>query len=209
MSDNARLGLVVAASILLGLAGCQGRPAGKVPEPEPEGAKIIPLKSIYSTNGQEGLKMVRGGDTEGYHHHLNLLRRECRSGASNVFLVRGDDFATAVKSTWQVFRCGCSADVPKGPSDDQGQRSLWLVAFLGIDGSSPPAWLLKGAVQKGNVIRLSVAQPERLAVSADLYHYFVWVPLGKLEASTYTLELFNAEQGEVTLVRRVRWVQGQ
>ena len=37
----------------------------------------------------------------------------------------------------------------------------------------------------------------------DLHQYFAWAPLGDLEAGIYSLELIDASEAEVTLMRRV------
>ncbi len=174
------------------------------PEPEPV-AKTIPLKSIYSTNGQEGLIPVKRREKDPSKAHLEAIRQEVRGGASNILLVNGDDIVQAVNATRWAFTGGRSLEVPVRPEPGDGPKpaSFWMVAFLGIDGSTPPAWLVRSAERKGQNIRLSVIKPKRNSSTKDERHYFVWVPLGKLEAGRYTLELFDTETKELTLMRRV------
>jgi hypothetical protein len=163
----------------------------------------IPLGSIYSTNGQEGLKAVRLGLEEPYGHDLQEIVREFRSGASNIVLVRGKDIAAALKATRWAFTANRPADVPVDPEDGSKRAPLWLVAFFGAAGSDPPAWLVQSIEVRGRLVRVVFVKPKRLISTRDSHLYFIWVPLGKPEVGTYTLELFDAEKREVTLLRRV------
>src|SRR5262245_42854606 len=67
--------------------------------------KKIPLDAIYSTSQQKGLKLIdQGQGDEGFREEMReLYQQSIKMGASNIFLVRGDDIGSAVKATWSVF----------------------------------------------------------------------------------------------------------
>jgi hypothetical protein len=182
------------AAVLFGTAFLSGlflpaqQPAEKVE------VKTIPLETGYTTSDQKALKHVRrqGGDD------LNEIFRKAQGmGASNVFLVRGEDIADAVFHTRSVFVGYRSANVPVGPVET---KQFWLVAYFGLAGSGE-AWVVKSIEQKGKTIRLTyeVGQTE----AGDTHQYFAWVPLGNLEPGRYTLELSDAQNNEVNLMRRI------
>ena len=171
----------------------------------------IPLQSIYSTNGQEGLRSVtdsfilqKDGTkkyAEPYGHFLAEIHQDLRSGASNVFLVRGKDITAAVQATWLASVGGRSAEVPVSPEDGSERTPSWLVVYFGIQGSEPPGWLIKSVERRGETVKLNYMK--RLAETKDKHHYLAWVPVGELAPGPCTLELFDAEKMQVTLLRRV------
>lgn len=166
-------------------------------------AKKVPLASIYSTSHQKGLKWIeRGrGDNAFPNHMRELYQQSTRIGASNVFLARGDDIAAAVKATWEVFTRWQSASKPVSADWRSKSEQYWLVVYLGVEGSDPPEWLVSSVIVSGKEIQLIYTSPGSSV--QDLHPYFVWVPLGKLGTGTYTLEMFDEEQKQVTLSRRV------
>jgi hypothetical protein len=193
------------SALTLALAGCIS-PSKEEPNPEPEPETVtIPLASIFSTNGQEGLLSLRNGAADPCEFDMAAIRREVGSGSSNIFLANAGDIVQAVNATREAFLGGRSAEVPVLPELAGGPKptSFWMVAFLGVTGSEPPAWVVRSAERKGKVIRLSVQRPAGGGETKDSHLYFVWVPLGKMEPGKYTLELFDAKKKEVTLKRRV------
>jgi len=76
-----------------------------------------------------------------------------------------------------------------------------LAAYLGSDGSTPPAYRVETIEVNGKTIRVAYERDESPARSADLLAYLVWVPVGRLEAGVYTLELFDVVAGNVTTSR--------
>ncbi len=171
-------------------------------------AREIPLAAIYTTSGQEGTKPLnrsahRRPDgslefVEPYGAALNQIYVELNSGLSNVFLVRARDINEAVSAT------ACPTDVVHSEPEDQVRPSaIWLVAYFGTTGSPPGGWSVQSVVMKRKTIRVNFL--ERASKLKNLQPYFVWVPLDKLQPnSTYTLELFDVDRGDVTLSRRVR-----
>lgn len=164
--------------------------------------KVIPLKSIYSTSRQEGLISVdqRTADQSLREEVQRLHKRALGMGASNVFLARGNDIRSAASATQLAFSSIEPVNEPVG--QELKSDTLWLVAYLGVAGSNPPNWEIKSAEVDINRVRL--VYTEEGSVDADAYAYFIWVPLGKLDPGTYTLELFDENQREVVLSRRVK-----
>src|SRR5262249_44939678 len=160
------------------------------------------------TNGQKGPRRMtadfflgEGGSEkyiEPYGLFLQQIRREFRGGASNVILVRGKDITQAVKAAALAFVRGRSANGPVNPEGETKPPEIWLVAYFGTAASDRPAWLVDSVERKGKIIR--VAYRLCSAEGKDIHLYFLWVPLGELERATYTLELFDADRKEVTLL---------
>jgi len=203
------------ASLPMFLVSCA--PTHPVPDNTEPGIKkdinnrSLPLRSMYATNGQEELKAMNrsfvfekdGSKTfvEPYGNELHQMFRYWGPGASNVCLVRGDEIVAAVNATRRVFTGGGPADVPSIPDGERKHDAIWLVAYFGASGSEPPAWVVRSVEQKERTFRVSYVK--RVALTKDLNEYFLWAPLGVLGAGIYTLELFDTEQHQVTLLRRV------
>ncbi len=177
--------------------------------PRQEKAKVetkkIPVELIYSTSRQKGLKLLdQGQSDEGFEFQMRELQQHAiKTGASNIFLVRGDDIRAGVRATWAVFCAAHSVDYAVNADPESKSQKYWLAAYLGVAGSSPPAWLVDSVQIKGNqvVVRYKAAANE--IQSDDEHPYFVWVPLGGLMAGTYSLELFEQTKGQTVLQRRV------
>jgi hypothetical protein len=168
-----------------------------------EEAKKILLGSIYSTSRQKGLKLVdQGQGDQAFRLQIRELQQQAvKMGASNVFLVRGDDIAAAVKATWKVFAGGYPATEPVSFDQQHKSEKLWLVAYLGVAGSVPPAWLVHEAQVQNNALRLVFQRS--MSETDDEHPYFVWVPIEPLKAQDYTVELFDKQRKEIILYRKV------
>jgi hypothetical protein len=190
------------AVLCCALSRDRGARAGE--EKPDEKMKTIPLNSVHSTSRQEGLKLMdQGHGDEGFRNEMReLYQQSIKMGASNVFLARGDDIAAAVKATWEVFTQGLPVDEPASLNRHSKSEQYWLVAYLGMSGSAPPAWLVKSVHVSGLDIRLSFGNPGSTAT--DMHPYFVWVPVGKLKTGTYALHLLDAGEQHPALVRRVK-----
>jgi hypothetical protein len=98
------------------------------------------------------------------------------------------------------------ADAPvlPNPSDTQtGPLPLWMVAYFGMGPSDPGFGRVHAAEIRGRTVRVTYSRAHAKRVSTDVQHYYFWAPLGKADAATYALELFDADRNEVTLMRRV------
>jgi hypothetical protein len=169
-----------------------------------EGARKIAPGSVYATTGQKELKPLStamdgdGKYVEPYGADLDKLRGEA-AGKATVFLVAGKDITAAIKAS--RGRLGERAVGPPDQLKPAGQP-VWLVAYLGTSGSSPPAWKVEGIAVKDKLIRVSYRKGA--AVTDDVHAYLVWAPLGKLEPGVYSLELYDAAAEGPTCVRRCK-----
>jgi hypothetical protein len=173
-------------------------PAGKV--------RMIPLETCYATLGVGGCQFITDGGGTPYAFDLGELIHNHRAGASNVALVRGKDIVDAVQATRRIFAAGRRADTPvaPNPSDTKAEPlSLWLVAYFGMGPSTPGFGRVQAVEVRGQTICVMYTRAQALKATADVCHYYVWVPLGSFKAGTYALELFDADRKEVTLLRRV------
>ncbi len=195
-------GLVARSSLLIPLLAALG--CGQAGTEEKPGT--IPLRSIYSTTDQEGVQTVpESKDSRQFSERLG--------GASNVFLVRGDDIAGAMNATRLVVTPGQSIDAPPYPQDGAKTGNVWLFVYFGKRPSNPRAFEIESVERKDNAVRLTFHKAKYLqrqtdpnwpfAATTDSRIYLAFVPLGKLKPSVYTLELYDRDEGEVTLMRRV------
>jgi hypothetical protein len=170
---------------------------------EAKGRKI-PLKALYSTNGQHGVLPLPRRLEAAYGWDLEQIREATsRLGASNVFLVRGKDVAEAIRGTRKVFTGARTADALSAPEAPRGAKECWAVAYFGNRFGWPPAWVVDPTEVAGKTIRIPFRKTKPLTGTGDFHPYFVWVPLGELKEGTYTLELFDTEKKETVLLRRV------
>jgi hypothetical protein len=52
-------------------------------------------------------------------------------------------------------------------------------------------------------IRFNYRTNQRGDTTCDIHYYYYWVPLGKLDAGVYYLELYDGSLDAVTLSRRI------
>jgi hypothetical protein len=162
--------------------------------------RTVELSSIFSSADQQGLKPIKANPTDPWATALRqLFENWSDNGVSNVFLVRGKDITAALKACRVVLTTGRGADVAWGPDDRETHKDFWLFAYVGIFRTERKLHSVK---QVGNNIRLTYSKPDSDAMGAR--RFFYWVPLGQLPTGSYTLELFDADQKVVTLMRRVK-----
>lgn len=106
--------------------------------------------------------------------------------------MRARDITSAIKATRKAFAGGRQTNVPVYPDDgfNEQHKDAWLVAYFGVAGGAPPAWLLTAIEKDKMTIRLCYHKAKREPETADIHQYCSWVPLGRLEPGVYTLELF-------------------
>lgn len=173
---------------------------------KPRGKRSIPLSEIIATSSQAKMKhfnevFTNNAPTGEFYQrtlHSNITR------PSNVFLVVAAVDSDAIGASIDVFFGGRSADTP-APIErpNPGLGSHWLVAYLGAGPSGPTWFVVEKVSVSANKISLIFSNPEAGSVTADVHHYYFWVPLGKLNPGIYRLELYDAELNAVTLSRRV------
>jgi hypothetical protein len=180
------------------IAGCPGNQQGKDSE------RTIPLESTYATTGQKNVQTIRSDLEATYGKDLDkIYEKVSDTSLSHIFIVRGEDLNQAIKATRRAFTSSQRGDRVIESDDNSAAAQCWVVAYLGSGSSTPPAWEVRWVKVKGQIVQLAVSEPKRKIASADWHTYLVWVPLGKLEPDTYSLELIDAEKMEVTLMRRV------
>ena len=182
------LGILSAGFTALGCASSQT---------EPEKFEKMDPKQIYSTNGQKGLKTALDSGSKIEED----LRVKSRSGASNIYFVRGKDFDQAIQATHRVIFFGQPGD--RIFLDDPQEGQIWMVVYWGVGGSHPPVWTIKSVERSEKTIR--VHYHEQGAETDDARNYYAWIPLGNPKVGTYQLEMWNQSTKEKTLAR-VCWI---
>ncbi len=163
----------------------------------------IPLDSMYVTSEQEDLKHVFFGDARFSRLTLGTLFENSKLvGTSNIFLVRGAEIKDAVQATTVAYNRGFGARDPVWDDPLQNNEQLWVVAFFGVSGSGPLEWIVKGVERADNRVRVSFSQLG--SHTQDRFPYFLWAPLGRLEAGEYTLDLYDATEKIVVLSRNIK-----
>jgi hypothetical protein len=168
----------------------------------------IPLDQIITTSPQKGLEHVRDvfhrkNDDQGAEVFLRQLH-DVSHGSSNVFLVDATNMSDALSAGFSILAGSGSADTPAHvTTSNPKQDSYWLVAYLGTGPSNPTWWTVEQvAVSSGSIV-LTYRKSKPAPATDDLRHYYCWVPLGRLDAGAYEVQLLDAEQGAVTLMRRI------
>lgn len=180
---------------------------------EPRKPIEVPLEAIYSTSQQKGVNFANAAHSlqadgtkkyvQTYGKVLGEILLKHQSGASNIFLARGDSIAEAISAAREVLVGGSGASEPAQDAVGSKSDKYWLVVYFGAASSTPPVWIVDSAQRDGIRIRLTYAVPEIGAQADDREPYLVWVPFGKLSPGSYTLELFNKSRNEISLMRRV------
>jgi hypothetical protein len=157
----------------------------------------LPLNSAYVCFTQEELKAL---DASVDDNDLLQATGVVQGGSRQIVLCVGHDIAAAVKASATNFAV---SDQPVPIATGAPGDTLWLAAYLGSDGSTPPAFRVRAVNVANKTIRLSYERIEAAERSCDYHAYMVWVPVGRVEAGDYTLELFDLV-GEATLSRTWR-----
>jgi hypothetical protein len=172
----------------------------------------VPLTKVLTTSRQQGMRHVKeefatkGADAVENAKTIKRLAVILNSsgGASNVFLVNAENIADAIQAGSNVMVSSHSARTPASLNGSHaGKGSYWLVANLGVGAGSPDRWVVDGITVSGNTVRFSYREPKAGIRTLDMLSYYYWAPLGKLEPGTYQVELYDADEKAVTLIRRV------
>ena len=158
---------------------------------EGDETRVIPVGSAYATFTQEGLKSL---DEPVDNDVLSTIQE----APQQMVLCCGGDIGAAVKASAKSFSVAEEAS----PSIvGSANETLWVAAYLGSEGSIPPAYRLRDIEVKGKTIRVAYERDESPVRSCDLRPYMFWVPVGQVEAGIYTLELFDKVAERATLTR--------
>ncbi len=178
-------------AVFIAISGCYAGDSEKLEK--------IPLDSIYSTFSQKGLKNI----TDRENMYYEELMTKSKHGASNFFLVRGDDFSKAIEATHRVAVAGSIVD--RITLEEQPQGQVWMVVYWGIAGSSPPCWTIHSVERSEKTIRLRYRHHEDGGETKDLHRYYAWVPPGELKAGKYNLEMWDEDNSE-RMLTRLCWI---
>ena len=156
---------------------------------------MIPLNAVYASFDQENLEPCNDavanadfGDT------MNVVR----NGPARIILCVGNDVAAAVKCSERAF---FTPEEPM-PSVIEGRNTrIWVAAYFGMDGSTPPAFQVRAVEITGHLIRVGFEQIDSSQRSCDLRTDIGLAPLNHLEAGTYALELFDTARRETVATR--------
>ena len=140
-------------------------------------ATEIPLKSVVSTNGQDGVTQVQDGP----YTEASKVPALCGLGWAKEFKDLTQDSIVPPPTKDKPFTLGRPADA---------DAQLWAVLWLGSTGSNPPQILID-SVKAGDdgVFEVAYHRAPRGIMTKDLHPYVAWIPLGKLPAGKYTLRL--------------------
>jgi hypothetical protein len=158
---------------------------------EADEARTIPVNTAYATFQQDGLKSL---DEAVDSDVLSMIQE----APQQIVLCIGSDVAAAVKASAASF------SMPEDPVPAVGggaNDTLWVAAYLGSEGSIPPAYRVRSIEVKGKTIRVAYERDDAPVRSCDLRAYMVWAPVGPGEAGAYTLELFDVVAERITLTR--------
>jgi hypothetical protein len=130
---------------------------------------------------------------------LSAMVSEVQGGPQRIVLCDGIDVGAAVKSSALNFSMPESPVpfVATGKND-----AVWVAAFLGSDGSIPPAYVVRSISVTDRIVRVAYERDDSSGRTCDLSAYMIWAPLGRMDAGMYTLELFDVAAGTVTVTRR-------
>lgn len=167
--------------------------------------RTIPLSEIITTSPQKDLRSIDDvvGPKEAYNSYM-MRFRNVSDGSSNVFLVDAKKIRDALDASSNVLFGSRSTDTPASQDKPNPERgSHWLVAFLGSGPSNPVWWTLESVSVKKGKVTLSYRKSKPRPATHDVRPYYFWIPLGKLDPGAYDVQLFDAEKGLVSLMRRV------
>lgn len=157
--------------------------------------RIVPLTTVYATFNQEGLKSA--DDATNNEDSAEILSA-IREATPRIVLCVGPDVVAAVKSSTPTFSLPEESVLDMAGS---ASETMWVAAYLGTDGSLPPAYRIQAVEVRDKTVRIAYKRNESPERSCDLRPYMVWAPIGPVEAGSYTLELFDMASDSVTTTR--------
>ncbi len=202
-SDMNRLSFVFGFVVLLSATAAAEPPIASTME-----TRSIPLSEIVTTSPQKGLRHIRDTrfetnnkwDPEVFLQQIHNVS----NGGSNAFIVDATNLYDALWASLDVLTGPRRVDAPVPVNRSKPERgNFWLVAYLGSGPSNPSWWTISGVTVDKSKVVLSYQESKPSPATADVRHYYYWVPLGKLEPGPYEIQLLDVDKGVVTLMRRV------
>ena len=158
--------------------------------------QLLPIKEAWEKDGKQ-LPDVFSNAIRQIHGISN--------GASNAFLVDATNTQDCISASLSVLTGWRSADTPAPVNTTKPLRgSHWMIAYLGAGPSTPTWWTVESVAVAKDKVTLSYKAAKPSPATGDVRPYLYWIPLGKLAPGTYELQLFDADRGAVTLLRRVQ-----
>ena len=162
--------------------------------------RSIALSSIVTTSSQRNLRyfndVFSGDDRTKYQREFAKIRTPT---PSVVLIDAADERAAISKSAKVIFGTLKTDQVIQAKADS----NYWIVAFLSTGPSTPTAYMIERALIEGNTIRITYYKAKAELVTADVRHYFYWIPLGQLMPAAYKVELYDSDKKAVTLSRLI------
>lgn len=184
-------------------AGALGIGAAPTRE-EPE--EVIPLKTIVTTSGQEGLLEVPWGRIL-KEDDLKRFVDPTKTGPANLFLVVGRDFDTVMEATGGAFFGSPRVDRPVlRPGDEWNEEDrLWAFVHFGAAQSTPAEWTVTRVAVQRERVRVTVTRPDpkNLLRVNDRRVYMIWAPFGERKEKAFTLEAYDETNRAMMMTRRV------
>lgn len=140
----------------------------------------IDFADIYSTVKMNGLKQAEAKNEKKADNDMGVVMRAAsRAGASNVFLVRGEDITDAVASTRALYGDGGRAGQPLVGADAPLADQIWVGAFLGNESTTPASFEIRRVELHEQTVRVVFSRPKEGGSSPDGAAYFVWAKLSR------------------------------
>lgn len=167
--------------------------------------RVVPLGEIVTNTGQRGMVPIRSllralPDARRQFESTRLSSREAPSYATQVLLVKGDDFWTASQACWLGGDGSIRGDelLARNTTSDQH----WLAAYLG-GGSSTPTLVVESLTVSEREVVFAYRKLPPGEQTCDIVTKWYWAPLGQLPVGLYQVKLFDLDKQRPTLVRYV------
>lgn len=180
------------------------RPALAAPVAREKPEREIPLKDIFTSSDQGGLRQFAFAKGEYGHTGLQGVR-DCvkRCQIETLLIARGDDPAAALWDAWNHLTWVTEKEPRAERKAREASKRYWAIVFLGIGPSTPNQWTLKSVYVFPSRIQVNCDTSERLnSATTDICYYLYLVPLGELKKGRYTLEIVDPSSGEPSLMRK-------
>ena len=162
---------------------------------ENEPTRVIPLNSVYATFAQDDPRSAEGIIGQ---ETLEQVANANRAAPRRIVLCVGADATAAVRDSAKAFALR-EKGIPSVHIDSS--HMLWLAAYLGTEGTVPPAYRVESIEIRDRTIRVTYESDAGGARTCDLHDYLLWAPLNRVESGMYTVELFDSAINEVTASR--------
>ncbi|MFO0966034.1 MAG: hypothetical protein U0793_10680 [Gemmataceae bacterium] len=161
----------------------------------PEKGSRVARSNIYGTGDPKVSAAGRFCREKGPIASLDeMTRYRAPLGPSNLLLLEGKDLSSVIEQSADLTARGKSMDDTAQSGEDS-----WLFVSLG---QRPQGyWAVESVTVRPDAIRFSYRRTNN-ALNPGLLHYY-WIRVGRLPSNSYHLELYDADVGRVSVMRRV------